>query len=74
MEKRWIHKDPPPREAVEKLSKEININAYLATVLVQRGTNSFETAKNYFRPALSQLHDPLLMKDMQHAVNRLKRA
>src|SRR5690606_8338743 len=74
MEKRWIYKEPPPREAAEKLSKEININPYLATILVQRGTDSFEAAKDYFRPSLAQLHDPLLMKDMQGAVDRLKRA
>lgn len=72
MEKRWIYKKAPPREAVERLSKEININPYLSTVLVQRGTTTFEAAKDYFRPSLDQLHDPLLMKDMQHAVDRLK--
>lgn len=64
----------PAREAVEKLSQEININPYLSTVLVQRGTTDFDSAKAYFRPTLDQLHDPLLMKDMQHAVDRLKRA
>ena len=74
MEKRWINKEASPREAVEKLSKEININPYLSSILVQRGTLDFESAKKYFRPSLEQLHDPLLMKDMQHAVNRLKRA
>lgn len=74
MEKRWIYKETPAREAVEKLSQEININPYLSTVLVQRGTTDFDSAKAYFRPSLDQLHDPLLMKDMQHAVDRLKRA
>lgn len=74
MEKRWIYKEAPPREAVEKLSQEININPYLSTVLVQRGTNNFDAAKTYFRPSLNQLHDPLLMKDMQLAVDRLKSA
>lgn len=74
MEKRWIYKEAPPRETVEKLSKEININPYLSTVLVQRGTTTFQAAKDYFRPSLGQLHDPLLMKDMQHAVDRLARA
>lgn len=74
MEKRWIYKEAPAREAVEKLAQEININPYLGTVLVQRGTTDFDSAKAYFRPSLDQLHDPLLMKDMQHAVNRLKQA
>lgn len=74
MEKRWIYKPTPPREAVEKLSQEININPYLSTILVQRGTNDFESAKAYFRPTVNELHDPFLMKDMQQAVDRLKRA
>lgn len=74
MEKRWIYKDVPSREAVEKLSKEINVNPYLSTILVQRGTQTFEAAKDYFRPSLDQLHDPFLMKDMQQAVDRMKRA
>lgn len=74
MEKRWIYKQTPPREAVDKLSQEININPYLSTILVQRGTNDFESAKAYFRPKLEELHDPFLMKDMQQAVDRLKRA
>lgn len=74
MEKRWIYKEAPSREAVEKLSKEININPYLSTILVQRGTTDFDSAKAYFRPSLSHLHDPLLMKDMRQAVDRMKRA
>ncbi|MFN8335013.1 MAG: single-stranded-DNA-specific exonuclease RecJ [Cyclobacteriaceae bacterium] len=74
MEKRWIYKQTPPREAVEKLSQEININPYLSTILVQRGTNDFDSAKAYFRPTLDKLHDPFLMKDMQQAVDRLKQA
>lgn len=74
MEKRWIYKETPAREAVEKLSQEININPHLSAVLVQRGTTNFDSAKSYFRPTLDQLHDPLLMKDMQRAVDRLKEA
>ncbi len=74
MEKRWIYKENTPVEAVEKLSKEININPYLATVLAQRGIDDFASAKDFFRPTLDQLHDPFLLKDMQQAVDRLKRA
>lgn len=74
MEKRWIYKEVPATEAVEKLSKEININPHLSTVLVQRGIADYTSAKNFFRPSLDQLHDPFLLKDMQQAVDRLKRA
>ncbi|MEP1033927.1 single-stranded-DNA-specific exonuclease RecJ [Ekhidna sp.] len=71
MEKRWVYKDEPDQKIVEKLSKEININEYLSKILVQRGINSFDRAKDFFRPSLSRLHDPFLMLNMDRAVNRL---
>ena len=71
MNKRWIVEPAPDREKVELLSKQININEVIATVLVQRGVENFESAKNYFRPSPDHLHDPFLMADMQKAVDRL---
>ena len=40
-------------------------------MLVQRGITNYEEAKTFFRPSLSQLHDPFLMKDMDKAVERV---
>lgn len=74
METRWIYKELPPPDSIKKLSSEININAYLSVVLIQRGIDSFSAAKDFFRPSLEKLHDPFLMKDMQEAVDRLKKA
>jgi single-stranded-DNA-specific exonuclease len=74
MERRWIYKPIPAQESIQKLSNDININVYLSTVLIQRGIDNFSTAKDFFRPSLDQLHDPFLMKDMHHAVDRLKKA
>jgi single-stranded-DNA-specific exonuclease len=74
MEKRWIHKELPPKEKIAMLSDALNINPYLSTILLQRGIATAEEAKYYFRPSLSNLHDPFLMKDMDLAVERLKRA
>ncbi len=71
MEKRWITCELPDSEVVARLSKQLNINEDLATILAQRGIATFEQAKSFFRPELSQLHDPFLMKDMEVAVNRL---
>jgi len=73
MSKRWIYKDIPDSHQVEQLSKSININSHLSTILLQRGISDFDTAKKFFRPSLDQLHDPFLMKDMAHAVERLKK-
>jgi single-stranded-DNA-specific exonuclease len=56
------------------LSESLGIDEILAILLVQRGITNFEEAKNFFRPSLSQLHDPFLMKDMDKAVDRLQKA
>lgn len=74
MLKRWIRKPIPPTEKIDALSKSINVNPYLSTLLVQRGVDTFEKAKDFFRPTLDQLHDPFLMQDMDRAVERLKTA
>jgi len=74
MQRRWIYKPIPSGNEVETLSNSINVNTHLSTVLWQRGIRDFETAKNYFRPSLDHLHNPFLLKDMDHAINRLKEA
>jgi single-stranded-DNA-specific exonuclease len=72
--RKWIYSPVPPPEEVEALSKSLNINFYLAAILLQRGKSSFEEAKKFFRPSLDQLHDPFLIKDMEKAVTRLQLA
>ncbi|MDH5598207.1 MAG: single-stranded-DNA-specific exonuclease RecJ, partial [Cyclobacteriaceae bacterium] len=72
--KRWIYSEEPENLTVEDLSQQLNINKTLAKLLVMRGVVTFEGAKQYFRPSLEHLHDPLLMKDMDKAVERLGRA
>src|SRR5690606_5232869 len=46
----------------------------IAYLLVQRGIETFEQAKAFFRPSLHELHDPFLMKDMNPAVSRIETA
>ncbi len=74
MERRWIYKEVPANDRIKKLSDEVNINAHLSAVLLQRGVVDFSSAKDFFRPSLAHLHDPFLMKDMHHAVGRIKKA
>ena len=71
MHKQWIFQNAPNPQIVKQLSTDIHISSSLATILAQRGIQSFDQAKAFFRPDLSQLHDPFLMKDMDHAVHRL---
>lgn len=70
MQKRWniLQAD---EEKVSSLREALNINRTLCRILVQRGIDDFEKAKQYFRPQLSDLHDPWLMKDMDKAVSRI---
>jgi single-stranded-DNA-specific exonuclease len=74
MEKRWLYKDIPSPDQVAALCKAINTSVYSSSLLLQRGIVDFESAKNFFRPDLENLHDPFLMKDMDKAVTRLKKA
>lgn len=74
MSKRWTAKIEPDKDVVEALSKAINLNKVLTSVLVQRGINTYEDAKRFFRPQLSYLHDPFLMKGMDLAVKRIHAA
>lgn len=74
MYRRWIQKEIPSQEEVERLSQAINVNHCLASILIQRKITEFDTAKNFFRPSLEHLHDPFLMKDMDKAIDRLKKA
>ncbi|MEO7120357.1 MAG: single-stranded-DNA-specific exonuclease RecJ [Ginsengibacter sp.] len=73
MEKRWkiISTDVTKVSALKQL---LNISLPLCKILVQRGIDTFEKAKDYFRPQLAQLHDPFLMKDMSKAVERILKA
>ena len=74
METKWIlHKDVDNHQ-VEEIVKALGIDKNLATLLVQRGITTFDEAKTFFRPELSQLHDPFLMKDMDKAVERVLQA
>jgi single-stranded-DNA-specific exonuclease len=74
MTKKWTLLDPQDDALVDSLAKKLNISIVLARLLVQRGVNTFEQARNFFRPSLEKLYDPFLMKDMDKAVSRIKTA
>lgn len=71
MDKRWVIKEPGDEETIESLSQSLGVDKVIANLLVQRGIQTFDEAKAFFRPSLDNLHDPFLMKDMDKAVTRL---
>ena len=74
LDRKWIVKEPGNPAQVRQLAQSLGVDPVLANLLVQRGIHTFEEARRFFRPDLSMLHDPFLMKDMHQAVDRLHKA
>ena len=74
MEKRWKILSADENKVIALQQSLNNISFSLCKILVQRGIDTFQKAKDYFRPQLSQLHNPFLMKDMDKAVERILKA
>jgi len=74
MHKRWVLKPGGDPEKVAHLAAALGVAPALAELLVQRDVNTFAEARAFFRPELSNLHDPFLMKDMDKAVERIIKA
>ena len=71
---RWNLKPLPESKKIISLASDLNIDKNLAKILVQRNIETFDQAKQFFRPSLKDLHDPYLMKDMDKAVLRIEKA
>ncbi|MFN3138411.1 MAG: single-stranded-DNA-specific exonuclease RecJ [Allomuricauda sp.] len=71
---RWTIKPKPEQKAIDQLSEALGVENLVAQLLIQRGITNFEEAKAFFRPKLTHLHDPFLMKDMDKAVQRIEQA
>ncbi len=74
MEYRWKLSPPPDEVRVRKLAEALGVPTTIGAILVNRGIDTFEAAKNYFRPSLELLHDPFLMDGMETAVGRVSEA
>lgn len=76
MNSKWIYQTPNQETAAKgaKLAEELKIHPILGNLLIQRGIDNLAAAKSFFRPQLTELHDPFLMNDMDKAVERLNKA
>jgi single-stranded-DNA-specific exonuclease len=71
---RWTLKPKQDLKKVDALKNELHVESIVASLLVQRGIETYELARQFFRPTLDDLHDPFLMKDMDKAVSRIETA
>ena len=76
MGQNWKYQPLTPEQGAlaTRLSAELEMSPVLCSLLVKRGITSVAEARNFFRPKLSQLHNPFLMNDMDVAVRRLNKA
>lgn len=74
MQKRWLVKTPVESTTVEEFRSTLKVDPIVAELLLQRNIQTYEAAESFFRPKLSQLHDPFLMKDLKEAVDRVNLA
>lgn len=74
MEKKWVYKPKHQEDTAAQLAESINVDPLIARLLLSRGIRTFEDAREFFRPDLSLLHDPFLMKDMDKAVGIIDKA
>ena len=71
---RWTLKPKPSTQKIADLAAELGVDLAISELLLQRGIDTFQAAKTFFRPSWSDLHDPFLMKDMDVAVTRVQSA
>lgn len=74
MEKRWLIKEKGDSKTVASLAQALGVSELVANLLVQRGVRTYEEARRFFRPQISDLYNPYLMKDMDKAIERLDKA
>ncbi|MCW5514802.1 single-stranded-DNA-specific exonuclease RecJ [Muriicola sp. Z0-33] len=70
----WTLKPKPDKSQVTALASTLKVDYLVAQLLLQRGIDDYNKAREFFRPQLSDLHDPFLMKDMEVAVSRIETA
>ena len=70
LQKRW-NILTAEEDKVQQLYAGLKIHPVLCKILTQRFIDDFDKAKQFFRPQLTDLHDPWLMKDMDKAITRI---
>ena len=74
MQKRWLVKSPIETSKVEELRSALKVDRVVSELLLQREIKTFDKAQAFFRPSITELHDPFLMRDMDKAVERINLA
>ena len=74
MSQKWIYKPEPDEDIVDGISSSLGFGTFESKILVLRGIDNYQKAREFFKPNLNDIHNPFLMKDMQVAVDRIATA
>jgi single-stranded-DNA-specific exonuclease len=74
MDMKWVVEDDVNKEEVSSLAEQLTVPPIIAQILSRRGITDADSARNFFNPILDHLYDPFKMKDMDKAIDRLRRA
>lgn len=74
MSHKWIYKPEPDEEIVDRLSSSLGFGTFESKLLVLRGIDNYQKAREFFKPNINDIHNPFLMADMQKAVERIATA
>lgn len=74
MSQKWIFKPEPDEEIVDGLISSIGYGTLESKLLVLRGIDNYQSAREFFKPNGNDIHNPFLMADMQNAVERVATA
>lgn len=74
MNQKWIYKPSPDEDVVDGLSASLGFDTFESKLLILRGIDNYSKAREFFKPTLTDIHNPFLMADMQKAVERIATA
>ncbi len=74
MNLKWVLLDNIEKEAIDNYAQQLNVPPIIAKILLNRGIDTFDKAKLFFRGKMENLYDPFLLADMEKAVERIARA
>ena len=74
MNVQWIYKPEPDEDIIDGLSNSLGFGTFESKILVLRGIDNYQKAREFFKPKQEDIHNPFLMADMQKAVERVATA
>ena len=74
MNQKWIYKPEPEEETVDGIISSLGFGSLESKLLVLRGIDNYQKAREFFKPKMEDIHNPFLMADMQKAVERIATA